>query len=66
MLDPRRVPEAFFALADGIYFFFVTIISYEAASTWLASRKKKNDDLPGVLPAHNDMCPSAQHGPQQK
>lgn len=45
VLDPRRVPEALFAVADGVYFFFVTIISYDAASSWLAGQKKKNDDV---------------------
>lgn len=48
LLDPHRIPEALFAIVDSIYFFFVTIISPEAASTWIASKKKKNDDIPGM------------------
>lgn len=49
LLDPKRISEAFFALMGGIYFFFVTIVSPEAASTWISGKKKKNDDIPSTL-----------------
>ena len=54
--DLRQIPEFLFACIEGIFFFFITIISPDANTSWVASAKKKNDDLPPGAPSRSPLA----------